>query len=254
MGTKIQWADETWNPFTGCTPVSEACDHCYAKAQANLHEKAWGYGFEPLFHPDRLDIPLHWRKPRRIFVNSMSDLFHEAFTDAQILSVLNVVRQAWNRSLMGHTPHTFMVLTKRPGRMHDIALRARLDHSGTRGMYLDDKASDHTGYPILGHHGATGLPNLWLGVTVENESHRDRLDILKATPAALRFVSYEPALGPFGEVPEWLDWFICGPETGPGKRAFDPWWAVEANDQCTALGIPYFDKRDTHADWREFPS
>jgi protein gp37 len=120
-------------------------------------------------------------------------------------------------------------------------------------MYLDDKASDHTGYPILGHHGASGLPNLWLGVSVEHRRNRDRLDVLRATPAAVRFVSYEPALGPFGEVPAWLDWFICGPETGPGRRPFDPQWALDVKVQCDAAGVPYYDKRKTHTDWRETP-
>jgi protein gp37 len=262
--TRIQWADSTWNPMTGCTPTSEACEHCYAKAQAHLHEKAWGYGFDPMFHPTRLDKPLHWRKPRRIFVCSMSDLFHEAFTDEQIDRVWEVMTTenhakagSWNGEQWTWYPHhTFMVLTKRPGRMRDYVLgrQRKAQEYADRFKDCPTEAMQNSPAAIAARQQATEPDaGIWLGVTAENEANRWRLDFLKDTPAAVRFVSYEPALGPFGEVPAWLDWFICGPETGPGKRLFSESWALKTRHQCKRLGISYFDKRDAYADWREFP-
>jgi protein gp37 len=284
--TRIPYLDEMWSVATGCGDdmVSPGCENCYARRMfgrnlwkcpacgglGEMHQVSKAYpgavwtfdcqachgtghaDFTPTFHADRLEQPLHWRKPRRIGVSFMGDLFHEGITDEQILSVLNVVRRDWNRSFEGQTPHTFMVLTKRPGRMHDIALRARLDNSGTRGMYLDDKASDHTGYPILGHHGATGLPNLWLGVTICNQAEADAtIPILLATPAAKRWVSLEPMLGPVdlevghgqgvGELLlDGLDWVVLGGETGPGARPMQPEWALGVFRQCKAAGVAFW--------------
>lgn len=229
--TKIEWADATWNPMTGCTPVSPACDHCYAERMAgrNLPVTA-GHGFTPTFHPDRLDVPLHWRKPRRIFVCSMSDLFHEAFTEEQIDAVFNVFAAA--------PQHTYMVLTKRP-----------------------ERAKEFVG---VVH------PNLWLGVTVEDQQRADeRIPILLDTPAAVRFVSVEPMLGEVdlsrylgvewmdaldgyghemfaalnGQVGKLVNWVIVGGETGPGARPMQPEWALDLYRQCKAAGVPFFFKK-----------
>lgn len=261
--TKIEWADATWNPMTGCTPVSPACDHCYAERMAGRNlpvtrcpkcegggftvmggychrcEQCHGtgnVGFTPTFHPDRLDVPLHWRKPRRIFVCSMSDLFHEAFTEEQIDAVFNVFAAA--------PQHTYMVLTKRP-----------------------ERAKEFVG---VVH------PNLWLGVTVEDQRRADeRIPILLDTPAAVRFISIEPMLGPVnltmcsiadGRTIDalqsyeairradgvWdnrpvsrpsLDWVILGGETGPGARPMQPEWALDLYRQCKAAGVPFFFKK-----------
>lgn len=246
--TKIQWADATWNPVTGCTPVSEGCAHCYAERMArrfNLSDLRDGESvsvenyFAPRFHPNRLDIPLHWRKPRRVFVCSMGDLFHEAITHTQQLQVLNLAHEC--------PQHSFMVLTKRPERMRDTIC-----------SIADDG-------PLL--------PNLWLGVTVENQARADeRIPILLDTPAAVRFVSVEPMLGPvdlwevrhwcehcqtthsslscFQQAPArskpWLDWLILGGETGPGARPMQPQWALDVWRQCKAAGVPFFWKQGSN--------
>lgn len=264
--TRIEWADATWNPMTGCTHVSEACDHCYAEriAGRNLPVTA-SHGFTPTFHPNRLDIPLQWRKPRRIFVCSMSDLFHPAFTDEQINLVINVM---WLQA----PQHTYMVLTKRPERMRDIIL----EHWSPKRMVCGRMLQP--------------LRNLWLGVTAENQQAVDeRIPILLDTPAAVRFVSVEPMLGPvdispwlsgleancgrtddgsdgpcvlksghFGpcygpgdvasdwtpahEVPR-LDWVILGGETGPGARPMQPEWATDVYQQCQSASVPFFFKQ-----------
>ena len=227
------WWDVSWNPMTGCTHVSEACDHCYAERMArrfNLRDLRDGERvsidnyFVPRFHPDRLDAPLHWRKPRRIFVCSMSDLFHEAFTDLSVGRVLDVIREC--------PQHTFVILTKRPERMrhvmHDIELNHHRDHH---------------------------LPNLWLGVTVENQARADeRIPILLDTPAAVRFVCCEPLLGAVDLVRghQWakgcltdhykapIDWVIVGGENGPGARPMKPEWALGLYQQCKAAGVPFW--------------
>ncbi len=246
MTTRIEWADETWNPMTGCTPVSEACEHCYAERMARRFkpcatcEENWRdecdvcdpeYYFAPIFHPDRLDKPLHWKKPRRIFVNSMSDLFHEAFTDEQIRDVIDVAIRA--------PQHTHIVLTKRPERMASVM------------AWYCDQTRD------------APLPNLWLGVTAETQQRADeRIPILIDTPAAVRFVSLEPLLGPvdlrsvvfydgdhLGHTlrnlgyDTGLDWVIIGGETGPGARPMQPEWALDVYRQCKAAWVPFFWKQ-----------
>ena len=127
MPTRIEWCEETWSPMTGCSPVSEACDNCFARAMTNRFKTKWGYDFTPTFHPDRLDIPLHWRKPRAVFVGSMTDLFHEAFTDEQRFKVLGVVALS--------PQHTFMLLTKRPE-----AMRAFFRRWGPHFMDTDERS------------------------------------------------------------------------------------------------------------------
>lgn len=282
--TKIQWADATWNPMTGCTPVSEGCAHCYAERMARRFVRVtcshcggvgsdWaipfhcrecgGTGethFEPTFHPDRLDIPLHWRKPRRIFVCSMGDLFHEAFSDEQIDRVFSTI------AMPQLAAHTFLILTKRPERMRDY-------------MRSCQRGADDVG-------GLFPWPSVWLGVTCENQARADeRIPILLDTPAAVRFISLEPMLGHvnltmlctgYGETIDalqsyeahrsengaWdnrpvnrpsLDWLILGGETGPGARPMQPQWALDVWRQCKAAGVPFFWKQwGTWAD-RRFP-
>lgn len=260
-GTKIEWATATWNPMTGCTPVSEACEHCYAERMARRFNPG---SFAPTFHPNRLDQPIHWRKPRRVFVCSMSDLFHEAFTDEQIVATIDVMRRCWNVSYEGREPHTFMVLTKRPERMRSFCLRLRFD-CGTngRGVYLAD-TPDAPGYPLMPHRGSTGLPNIWLGVTAETQQRADeRIPILLETPAAVRFVSLEPMLGPVDlrwvhaqprthyppsgrqtvTFDDPLDWVILGGETGPGARPMRPECALHVYRQCQTARVPFFFKK-----------
>ena len=222
----IGWCDETWNPMTGCSHISEACENCYAERMAaRFGKNTWAKRFSPEFHPDRLDRPLHWRKPRRIFVCSMSDLFHEAFTDEQVTRVLNV---AWHQA----PQHTYIVLTKRPERMREII------------------ASGWT--PRRPGEGTTYLPNVWLGVTVENQARADeRIPILIDTPAAVRFVCCEPLLGPVHledgfMSDEWgcpdIDWVIAGGENGPGARLMNSEWALDLYRQCKAERVPFWYK------------
>jgi protein gp37 len=210
--------------------------------------------FRPTFHPDRLDAPLHWRKPRRIFVNSMSDLFHEAFTDGQIMAVFDVMRRVWNWSIEGREPHTFSLLTKRPERMRDFCRRLRFDGMTGAGIYLTEDVGD-AGYPLMPQRGSTGLPNIWLGVTVENQERADkRIPILLDTPAAVRFVCCEPLLGAVDLVRgyQWargcltdhykapIDWVIVGGENGPGARQMKPEWALGVYRQCKAVSVPFW--------------
>lgn len=267
--TKIEWADATWNPMTGCTPVSEACEHCYAERMARRFAKVTPsegttmveacstpgggpvpFGFTPTFYPHRLDIPLHWtRKPRRVFVCSMSDLFHEAFTDEQ--------RDAVFSAMVAAPQHTYMVLTKRPERMREYMLGCQ-------------RGADDIGERFP-------WPHVWLGVTVENQQRADeRIPILLDTPAAVRFVSAEPTLGPvdltgyvcghdcedFGlcnldgltqreraaecAYPR-LNWVILGGETGPGARPMQPEWALDVWRQCKAAGVAFFWKQEGSA-------
>lgn len=236
MTTKIEWTDEVWNPVTGCTKVSQGCKNCYAE---RLAERFWGKRkfTDVQCHPERLEIPLHWRKPRRIFVNSMSDLFHDAVPGSFIADILHVIGHSYCAQ------HTFQVLTKRPKRMYEF---------------------------FESNPGAI-IPNLQLGISAENqETANERIPWLLKTPAAVRFVSYEPALGPvyFGEdTPEgWysyltgdiemgigtfkrpdgapkLDWVIAGGESGPGARPAHPDWFRAVRDQCRAAGIPFFFKQ-----------
>lgn len=228
MPSTIEWTDETWNPVTGCTKVSQGCKHCYAETIA---KRFWGERdfTEVRMHSDRLDKPLRWRKPRMVFVNSMSDLFHEDVPDQFIYDILNTIRNSER--------HTFQILTKRPERMQEV---------------------------LKPHMGRWPLRNVWLGVSVENQETADaRIPLLLDTPAAVRFISYKPALGPVdlseylspfyagirnGGVYErddrtTLDWIICGGESGPGARPMDPAWARTVRDDCFAEDTPFFMKQ-----------
>ena len=233
MPTKIEWTDETWNPITGCKKVSDGCKNCYAERMAKRLAGRYGYPaddpFKPTLHEDKLDVPLKWKKPRRIFVCSMGDLFHEDVHRETILRV-------WKT--MAESPqHTFQVLTKRPERM--MYILEQWMHPALRLSLVD-----HT-WP---------LPNVWLGVTAENQETADqRIPILLNTPAAVRFVSCEPLLGPVDLHPGWLlpispttsklNQVIVGGESGPGARPMNPDWARSIRDQCKAAGVPFFMKQ-----------
>jgi len=206
----IEWTDATWNPVTGCSKVSPGCKNCYAE-RLSQRLRAMGLakyrrGFEVAVHEDALAIPPRWRKPRRIFVNSMSDLFHEAVPDGFIARSFEVMeRTDW---------HTFQVLTKRPARA--VELNAAL--------------------PWPRH--------LWLGVSVESPAYLGRVDLLRRTSAAVKFVSVEPLLAPLsGFDPDGLDWVIVGGESGPGARAMHPDWVREIRDQCVASGVAFHFKQ-----------
>src|SRR3972149_4562828 len=218
--TSIEWADEVWNPVTGCTKVSQGCKNCYAERIAN---RFWGERkFTDLqMHPERLEDPLHWKKPRRVFVNSMSDLFHVDVDHEFISDVFRIMERAIS--------HTFMVLTKRPKEM--------LHWFNT-------------------YNAENPLPNVWLGVSAEDQNTTDeRIPDLLRTPAAVRFVSCEPLLGPVNlspwidwrlshiDSPQKLDWIICGGESGPNARPMNPDWARSLRDQCVAAEVPFFFKQ-----------
>jgi protein gp37 len=232
VSTAIEWTDETWNPVTGCDRVSPGCDHCYAETIA----KRFGGpdGFQLQLHPERLEKPLHWRKPRRVFVNSMSDLFHPDIP-------LDLLAQVWD--VMVRTPqHTYQVLTKRPQRM------ARALGPNGIGFYAVEAPVP---FP---------QPNIWLGTSVENQRYADlRIPHLLATPAAVRFLSIEPLLGPVDLTTHfWLrenrpcpcgvdhpriDWVIVGGESGPGSRPVESAWVRTIRDQCVEASVPFFFKQ-----------
>jgi protein gp37 len=235
--TKIEWTEYSWNPVTGCTPASEGCQNCYAKRMATRLKGRYGYPedepFKVTLHPEKLKEPLKWKKPRRVFVCSMGDLFHEQVPDEYIAKVWEVMSNA--------SQHTFLVLTKRPQRMKDFLARL--------GWYIHDR----DGYPmeaVLDEGGKYTLKNVWLGVTAENQQRADeRIPILLQIPAAVRFVSIEPMLGPVVIPEEWPDWVICGGETGPGARPIHPAWVRSLRDQCQAAGTPFFFK--SWGEWAE---
>jgi protein gp37 len=222
----IEWTDATWNPVTGCTKVSPGCDHCYAE---RVTERWQGKGSfnRVVLHEDRLSKPLKWRKPRRVFVNSMSDLFHDDVPDAYIAEVFSVMARA--------PQHTFQVLTKRHGRMRSLL---------NRGSFRDNLATWCRPWP---------LPNVWLGVSVEDQKWADvRVPALLDTPAAVRFLSCEPLLGPVWLKAFWLqptfpgpriNWVIVGGESGPGARPMHADWARSLRDRCVAAGVPFFFKQ-----------
>lgn len=231
--TQISWTDRTWNPVVGCTKVSQGCKHCYAKTLHDMRHKAFEAGkiqnipqyaepFETVQTiPARLRDPLGWRKPARVFVNSMSDLFHEDVPFDFIAKVWSVMDQARR--------HSFQILTKRPERMLDVVSRLAARHT----------AQDGSGWP---------LPNVWLGVSVENQAAwNTRMHELAETPAAVRFLSCEPLLGPvdlcldvYGKA---LDWVIVGGESGKGARPMHPEWARSLRDQCQSAHVAFHFKQ-----------
>lgn len=217
--SRIEWTGATWNPTTGCDRVSAGCDHCYAltlakrlkamgtaKYQSDGDPRTSGPGFGVTLHPQALDAPRRWREPRLIFVNSMSDLFHARVA-------LDYVRQVFE--VMADTPrHTYQVLTKRAHRLARLA-------------------------PKL-----TWPDNVWMGVTVESDAVLGRVDHLRTVPAAVRFLSCEPLLGPLpGLNLAGIDWVIAGGESGPQARPVEEKWLVELRDKCLDADVPYFFKQ-----------
>jgi protein gp37 len=223
--TTIDWTDYSWNPITGCTPISPGCARCYAKSIATRFKdtKAFPNGFDVTLHPERLEQPLHWRKPRRVFLCSAGDLFHEDVPFEFIDRVFHTIEMCRPRG------HILQILTKRPERL----LR-----------YYEKRNADF---------GPDILPHVWFGVTAENQEMADkRIPLLLQVPAAVRFVSVEPFLGPvrFADVPGLnigygprLDWVIAGGETGPNARPMHPDWARSFRDQCQAAGVPFWFKQ-----------
>ena len=207
--SKIEWTDATWNPVTGCTQISPGCAHCYAKTFAERFRGVPGHpyelGFDPQLRPKRLDQPLRWTKPRTIFVNSMSDLFHEDVPDSYIHEVFEVMQAA--------DQHRYQVLTKRAERLAALA----------------------PSLPWPDH--------IWMGVSVENQRWTSRIAPLRGTPAAIKFLSCEPLLGPLELDLNGIDWVIAGGESGPGARPMRPDWVRRIRDQCLASGTPFFFKQ-----------
>jgi protein gp37 len=212
--TQIEWTDATWNPVTGCSKITRGCDFCYAERFSERFRGVPGHpfenGFDLTLKPERLTQPLRWRQPRRIFVNSMSDLFHKEVPKPFIDSVFDTMEAAdW---------HTFQVLTKRSSLMVRYL----------RGRYCSDLAP----------------PHIWLGVSVEDAKNAVRLKHLSTAQASTKFVSFEPLLGPVGKVDlTGIDWAIVGGESGPRARPMAEEWAIEIRDQCRATEVAFFFKQ-----------
>ncbi|HFD80022.1 MAG TPA: phage Gp37/Gp68 family protein [Gammaproteobacteria bacterium] len=267
MTTLIEWTDETWNPVSGCSRVSQGCKNCYAERMwKRLSAQNMPYAGRDFTnvrcHHDRLTMPLHWRKPRKVFVCSMGDLFHEQVPDGFLLAVFDVIRTCYARD----AGHVFQVLTKRPERLLEFCQRLRFDGSGNGGkgrMWLAD-TPDGGGYRVMGGLGQFGLGNVWLGVSAENQSTADeRVPLLMRTPVGLgkRFVSCEPLLGPVDlralrctrgmpidaldpEMPgRRIDWVIAGGESGPRARPMHPYWVRSLRDQCREADAAFFFKQ-----------
>lgn len=251
MTNKIEWTNETWNPFSGCSKISEGCKNCYAERIARRLKGRYGYPFKNPFkvtyHPDKLDQPSKWKKPRRIFVCSMGDLFHDDVDLWIIDDIIDIMMQ--------NDQHTYQVLTKRP----DNLIKFLESATGNQIDYIGEK--------------------LWIGVTVESDKYLWRIGKLLSIPASVRFVSLEPMLGHIdltrflysGDCAEWcpegndclecspgfakmfmrkgslIDWVICGGESGPGARPMHPDWPRTIRDQCIDAGVPFFFKQ-----WGEY--
>jgi protein gp37 len=206
----IEWTDSTWNPTTGCTKISPGCRHCYAERLSRrlegMRHPSYAAGFRLALHEDALQTPLLWKRPRKIFVDSMSDLFHEAVPLDFIQRVFDIMRRAsW---------HRFQVLTKRSDRL----------------LRLDNQIQ----WP----------PNVWMGVSVENFSCIHRVDRLRGTGAHVKFLSLEPLLGPLPDLRlDGIDWIIVGGESGPWARRMEQEWVIDIRDQCLRAGKPFFFKQ-----------
>ena len=210
LSSSIEWTESTWNPLTGCTKVSPGCANCYAERMA-LRLKAMGNlnyvnGFSVTMHENVLELPLHWRKPQTIFVNSMSDLFHEDVPEEFIFRVFDVMcRAEW---------HCFQVLTKRSRRLFNLSQRL------------------------------PWMPSIWMGVSVEDQNHTFRIDHLRGTGANVKFLSLEPLLGPISSLNlEAIDWVIVGGESGPRSRSMKESWVIDIRNQCQEANVPFFFKQ-----------
>ncbi len=210
LGSGIEWTESTWNPVTGCNKVSPGCKHCYAERMAErlqaMGQPNYRNGFELTLQPQMLELPLQWRKPQTIFVNSMSDLFHKDVPVAYIQRVFSVMRRAhW---------HRFQVLTKRADRLAQL--------------------SPEIDWPT----------NVWMGVSVEDTDYVDRIDDLRRTGAHVKFLSLEPLLGPLAKLKlRGIAWVIVGGESGPRARPIDPAWVIDIRDQCRRAGVAFFFKQ-----------
>ena len=208
--TSIEWTETTWNPVTGCTKISPGCRYCYAERMARrLHamgQPNYAKGFEVSCHTHALGLPLHWKRSQIVFVNSMSDLFHESVPRDFIERAFDVMARA--------TWHQFQILTKRSKRLRDLA------------------------------PGLSWEPNIWMGVSVENSDYVHRIDDLKQTNAQVKFLSLEPLLGPIPQLMlAGIDWVIVGGESGPGARPMREEWVTDIRDQVLQAGIPFFFKQ-----------
>lgn len=210
IGSTIEWTEATWNPLTGCTKISPGCKNCYAERMAlrlqSMGQPNYLNGFKLTLQPQALTLPLKWKKPQMIFVNSMSDLFHKDVPLEYIESVFDVMRRAsW---------HTFQVLTKRSERL--LQVHTQLD------------------WP----------ENVWMGVSVESEKYKFRIDQLRQTNARIKFLSLEPLLGPLGDLNlSEIDWVIVGGESGPHARPMSEEWVIEIRNQCQMGQVPFFFKQ-----------
>ncbi len=210
QGSGIEWTESTWNPVTGCTKISPGCKNCYAERIAErlqaMGQRNYRNGFRLTLQPHMLELPLRWKQPQTIFVNSMSDLFHKDVPFEYIHRVFDVMRRAhW---------HRFQILTKRAERLQQ----------------LDEKLD--------------WAPNIWMGVSIESEKYCSRIDDLRATRAMIKFLSLEPLLGPLHNLDlRGIDWVIVGGESGPQARAMDPIWALNLRDQCRTAKVPFFFKQ-----------
>ena len=212
--TAIEWTDATWNPVTGCTKISAGCDNCYAERFSErfrgVKDHPFENGFDLTLKPERLEQPLRWRHPRKIFVNSMSDLFHKLVPYDFVDRVFEIMKSAnW---------HTFQILTKRSSRMRDY---------------------------VCSRYGSTGAPShIWLGVSVEDGTKLSRARHLCDTPVPIRFLSIEPLIGRVGRLPlDEISWVIVGGESGPRARPMEVSWVRDVRDQCSASGVPFFFKQ-----------
>jgi protein gp37 len=214
QATAIEWTDATWNPVTGCTKIGPGCDNCYAARFAErwrgIEDHPYEQGFDLRLWPNRIDQPLHWKKPRLIFVNSMSDLFHKNVPEAFVDSVFATMERADH--------HIYQVLTKRSSLLR---------------RYVNKRYSSA---PVPSH--------IWLGVSIEDSDHLSRLEHLKQTNATIRFISFEPLLDAIGTVDlSGISWAIVGGESGPNARPMNPDWARELRDQCLEQKVAFFFKQ-----------
>jgi protein gp37 len=249
MGDKtgIEWTDATWNPTTGCDQVSPGCDNCYALTlaarlkgmgvaayQNDGDPRTSGPGFKLTLHPDRLDQPLRWKRPRRVFVNSMSDLFHPDVPDEFIGQVWQIMWEA--------DQHIFQILTKRPQRMASFFGSVAKSETGWQTHNGDNP----------GAYGGSGIvlqetfpyPHVWLGTSIESDKYTFRANHLRSTPAAVRFLSLEPLLGPLPSLDLTdIDWVIVGGESGSAARPMHPDWVRDLRDRCVEAGVAFFFKQ-----------
>lgn len=206
----IEWTESTWNPITGCTKISPGCKYCYAERMSfrlqSMGQPNYTNGFELTLHEDVLNLPLLWKKPRTIFVNSMSDLFHKNVPDEFIIKMFTIMNQAhW---------HHFQILTKRAERL--VQLNTKIPWK----------------------------PNVWMGVSVENGYYTSRIDYLRETEACIKFISFEPLIGPIKNLNlKHINWIIVGGESGPGARPINPGWVKDIRNQCLKSSVPFFFKQ-----------